>query len=541
MNVIDDRNARGSSTKKEDRARLREIVRAMRKHKIGRQLSPIKLYDLICELGPTFVKLGQILSMRDDLLPREYCEQLSNLRSDVQPLDFSTIKMVLETELGGPVEKFFLSVDETARGSASIAQVHAAILADGQEAVLKIQRPGIYERMERDISLFRRVIGRLKVFIPTLNNMIDLDGVILEIWHTAQKEMDFLHEANNMERFATLHKDTPHTRAPRVFRELTTPLLLVMELIRGLPIDRPDELKKVGVDSTKLSKDFVNCYCKQIMDDGFFQADPHPGNLLYSDGDIVWLDLGMMGELSYTESLMLRKAVEAAIYHDVEQLKEIILDLAAIEGHQEQDVDHQVLFEEIDRMLSKYVAMPMEEMNMGEIFQEFLQIASGHGLTMPAAVTLLGRSILTIQGTLVLMDPTVNFARLMRDYVERAHLSPGEIRARIGKQLRKMGGSLEKATDLPQDAAMLVKNVARGRLKFQIEWSRGKQEIEAERRRGNKLIATLIAAALLLFSAILLAVDSRLTKGLAVGGLSLALLIALGLLITITKEGRERR
>lgn len=499
MNVIDDRNARGSSTKKEDRARLREIVRAMRKHKVGRRLSPIKLYDLICELGPTFVKLGQILSMRDDLLPKEYCEQLSNLRTDVQPLDFPTIKMVLETELGGPVEQFFRSVEETAKGSASIAQVHAAILADGQEVVLKIQRPGIYERMERDISIFRRVTRQLKIFIPTLNNMIDLDEMILEIWHTAQKEMDFLNEARNMERFAALHKDTPHTRAPRVFRELTTPLLLVMEWIRGLPVDRPDELKAVGVDSTKLSKDLINCYCKQIMDDGFFQADPHPGNLLYSDGDIVWLDLGMMGEMSYAESLMLRKAVEAAIYHDVERLKEVILDLAAIEGRGEQDVDHQVLFEEIDRMLSKYIAMPMEEMNMGEIFQDFLQIASSQGLTMPSAVTMLGRSILTIQGTLVLMDPTVNFAQLMRDYVERTRLRPGELRARIGKELRKITGSLEKAIDLPQDTALLVKNVSRGRLKFQIEWSRAKQDIEAERRKENKLIAALIVAALLLF------------------------------------------
>ncbi|MGI6544963.1 MAG: ABC1 kinase family protein [Fastidiosipilaceae bacterium] len=539
MNVIDDRNARGSSTKKEDRARLREIVRAMRKHKVGRRLSPIKLYDLICELGPTFVKLGQILSMRDDLLPKEYCEQLSNLRTDVQPLDFPTIKMVLETELGGPVEQFFRSVEETAKGSASIAQVHAAILADGQEVVLKIQRPGIYERMERDISIFRRVTRQLKIFIPTLNNMIDLDEMILEIWHTAQKEMDFLNEARNMERFAALHKDTPHTRAPRVFRELTTPLLLVMEWIRGLPVDRPDELKAVGVDSTKLSKDLINCYCKQIMDDGFFQADPHPGNLLYSDGDIVWLDLGMMGEMSYAESLMLRKAVEAAIYHDVERLKEVILDLAAIEGRGEQDVDHQVLFEEIDRMLSKYIAMPMEEMNMGEIFQDFLQIASSQGLTMPSAVTMLGRSILTIQGTLVLMDPTVNFAQLMRDYVERTRLRPGELRARIGKELRKITGSLEKAIDLPQDTALLVKNVSRGRLKFQIEWSRAKQDIEAERRKENKLIAALIVAALLLFSAILLTVDSRLTKGLAVAGLSLAPVIAVGLLITVYKERRR--
>ena len=539
MNVIDDRNARGSSTKKEDRARLREIVRAMRKHKVGRRLSPIKLYDLICELGPTFVKLGQILSMRDDLLPKEYCEQLSNLRTDVQPLDFPTIKMVLETELGGPVEQFFRSVEETAKGSASIAQVHAAILADGQEVVLKIQRPGIYGRMERDISIFHRVTRQLKIFIPTLNNMIDLDEMILEIWHTAQKEMDFLNEARNMERFAALHKDTPHTRAPRVFRELTTPLLLVMEWIRGLPVDRPDELKAVGVDSTKLSKDLINCYCKQIMDDGFFQADPHPGNLLYSDGDIVWLDLGMMGEMSYAESLMLRKAVEAAIYHDVERLKEVILDLAAIEGRGEQDVDHQVLFEEIDRMLSKYIAMPMEEMNMGEIFQDFLQIASSQGLTMPSAVTMLGRSILTIQGTLVLMDPTVNFAQLMRDYVERTRLRPGELRARIGKELRKITGSLEKAIDLPQDTALLVKNVSRGRLKFQIEWSRAKQDIEAERRKENKLIAALIVAALLLFSAILLTVDSRLTKGLAVAGLSLAPVIAVGLLITVYKERRR--
>ena len=216
--------------------RLREMVDVLRKYDVVRGLSPEKLRHILEDLGPTFVKLGQVMSMRPDFLPQEYCDELIKLQSEAKPLPFDTIIETIEQEYSRKWDKVFASVDETVLGSASIAQVHSAVLASGERVVVKVQRPGIYKIMSRDMVLLKRAARLVKV-VSHSQDVIDFDMVLDEMWSIAKQEMDFLIEADHIEEFAHLNHDDMFVSCPHVYRELTTQHILVMEYIDGVPID----------------------------------------------------------------------------------------------------------------------------------------------------------------------------------------------------------------------------------------------------------------------------------------------------------------
>ena len=230
----------------QNRQRLREIVDVVRKHDILHGITPEKLCAIIEDLGPTFIKLGQILSMRSDILPRDYCEALKKLRSNVSPMPFEQVQRVVETSYGCPMEEVFASFDEKALGSASIAQAHAAILKSGERVVVKVQREGIHEVMSRDIILLKQACKVLK-YTPA-GSLVDFNQVLDEMWVVAQEEMNFQTEAANLERFHALNQDVVFVTSPILYRAYTTTNVLVMERIDGMGIDERDKLVEAGYE-----------------------------------------------------------------------------------------------------------------------------------------------------------------------------------------------------------------------------------------------------------------------------------------------------
>ena len=255
-------------------SRLREMTAVLHKHEITRGVTPEKLRLILEDLGPTYIKLGQIMSMHSDILPKRYCDELMRLHSEVAPMPFSEVAEVLEESYGYPWTEVFSEIEEAPIGSASIAQVHRARLHTGEEVVVKVQRKGIYEVMARDIGLLHKAAKLLPV--PNLRGLVDLDMVLDELWTTTQEEMNFLTEASNAEEFARRNKDVAFVETPRLYREHTTTHVLVMEYIDGFPIDAKDELLENGYDLKEIGSKFVDNYIKQVMDDGFFHAE-NPG------------------------------------------------------------------------------------------------------------------------------------------------------------------------------------------------------------------------------------------------------------------------
>lgn len=259
----------------ENRQRLKEIMEVVRRHEMVKGITPDKLCAMLEELGPTFIKLGQILSMRSDFLPAEYCTALTKLRSQVAPMPFAQVASIVEASYGRPLSDVFAAFDETALGSASIAQAHAAVLASGESVVVKVQREGIHDVMSRDIMLLKHACKALK-YAPG-NDLVDMNRVLDEMWLVAQEEMNFQTEAANLERFYAANKEVAFVSSPKLYREYTTTRVLVMERIDGLSLEDHAVLTEAGYDLSEIGEKLADNYIKQIMDDGFFHADPHPG------------------------------------------------------------------------------------------------------------------------------------------------------------------------------------------------------------------------------------------------------------------------
>ena len=321
---------------KEYRTRLKEITSVLHKYGITRGITPQKLRMILEDLGPTYIKIGQIMSLHSDILPKRYCDELMCLRSEVTPMEFPEVKEVIEQAYGCPWNEIFAFISDTPLGSASIAQVHRAELLSGEQVVIKVQRTGIYEIMARDIGLLRKAV---KLMPPiSLKGMADFDQVLDELWNVTREEMNFLTEASNMEEFARRNADVVYVRTPKLYQEYTTMHVLVMEYIEGPVIDDKEKLLAGGYDLEEIGIKLIDNYIKQVMEDGFFHADPHPGNVKIQDGKIVWIDMGMMGRLTERDKELIGKAIRGIAENDIGMIQEAVMALGEFKEKPDQSV-----------------------------------------------------------------------------------------------------------------------------------------------------------------------------------------------------------
>ena len=484
--------------RKEDQGsatRLREMVEVLRARDIVHGITPEKLRLILEDLGPTFVKLGQIMSMRPDFLPQEYCDELMKLQTEANPLPFSVIEKVIEQEYQRRWTRIFRSIDEEALGSASIAQVHCAVLLDGEKVVIKVQRPGVHDIMSKDIVLLKRAAGILKILGPA-QDVVDFSMVLDELWAIAKQEMDFVMEANHIEEFRHANQDADFVSCPKVYRHLTTQHVLVMEYVDGIQIDDVAGLKAAGIDARRIGERLGENYVKQIVEDGYFHADPHPGNIWVRGGKIVWLDLGMMGRLSNKDRAAIRKAIFALAQHDVFEMKAAVLSL----GVPQERIDHARLYQDIDALIAQYGDLDFRSLKMGILSRQIMNVLRSHHIAIAPGISMFCRGVMTIEGVMRLVCPEVSFVEIFARSMELSFAKGFNWREEAGKAKREGYILLRKSLQLPEQISDILKMTLSGQTKVNLELTGADEPLARLNKMINKLIIALLSAALLLGS-----------------------------------------
>lgn len=476
--------------RKENRERMGEILRVLRRHGVVRGLTPEKLCSVIEDLGPTFIKLGQILSMRSDILPKNYCEALTRLRCNVKPMPYEEVSEILNAAYGRPVEEVFSEFDQKALGSASIAQAHKAVLKTGEKVVVKVQRSGIHEIMSRDIILLRHACRLLK-YTP-MEGLLDFNTLLDEMWTVTQQEMDFLVEADNLEKFHKLNEGVAFATCPALYRDYTVKNVLVMEYIEGFDSDDKKTLIDNGYDLSEIGTKLADNYIKQIMDDGFFHADPHPGNIKIRDGKIVWIDMGMMGVLTPHERKLISKAIAGIATNDINSCIDAILGL----GVYKTPPDKRKLFRDVDSLLIKYVSADLGTMDLSKVFEDIAEIMKANGIAMPSELAMLPRGLATIEGLIADLAPQTNILAILQARIEHTMLKDFDFKAELIHDARAFYASAHKAVEIPALAADLLRLMLKGDTNFEIEHHIGNDAKELALNIVRKLCAALLAASL---------------------------------------------
>ena len=472
--------------------RLGEIIEVLRRNEITREMTPEKLCAVIEELGPTFIKLGQILSMRSDFLPAAYCEALTRLRTQVEPMPYEQVEAILEDAYGHPLQDIFASFEQNALGSASIAQVHAAELVSGEKVVVKVQRQGIHETMNRDIVLLKKAAEIIK-YTPH-KGLVDFNRVLDEMWIVAQQEMNFLTEAQNLETFAQMNKDVVYLSVPKLFPNYCTSTTLVMERILGIPIDDHEALLRAGYDLNEIGSKLADNYVKQITEDGFFHADPHPGNIRIQDGKIVYLDMGMMGTLSEKDRRTISQAVEGVARNNPEACMDAVLQLGVVHG----EIDRRRLYRDCETMLDRYGSMDLGSMDLSIVMKDIMEIMKAHQIGMPGGLSMLVRGLATIEGVVVNIAPSINVTQVATARISRAFLRDFDWKSALSRDAHAVYESAYKALDIPALISDALKTALRGEGVLGVEHQFGDQAAELVRENVKKICAAIISAALIL-------------------------------------------
>lgn len=495
-------SAAWSQNRRQGRAkRLAQIAGITHKYDIPRSMTPAKLRMALEELGPTFVKVGQILSMRSEILSEEYCNELAKLKSDADPMPFNLVKATVEHEYHCPIDKVFSFIDPQPLGSASLAQVHRATLITGEDVAIKVQRPGVKETMAQDIEIIRFVANAATKIASQNSQIIDFMGVVDELWETFQSETDFTVEAKNLQEFKAFANDYAYMDCPRPYMHLCTQHIVVMDYIDGIPISDFAALRKEGYDLEEIGTKLVDNYATQVLDRGFFHADPHSGNIIIRGGQIVLIDLGMVGRISSEMRSILRQMIFAVPRKDSVTLEEGLLRLADISSSGQQ-VDNAALLADIDLIISDFGTVDLNDLDIGKFIMSMMQLASRNKLKLPGSITTVARSLVTLEGLVNQLMPQANIIDIITSHVISS-VKPADY---VKQEAKKLGlesqtalyGALNAMTEAGTAARMLT----RGQLKTNLELVGSEEPLRQLSFMVDRLTIALIVVGLYVGSSI---------------------------------------
>lgn len=479
------------------------MTSVLKKYKITQGLTPEKLRLILQELGPTYIKLGQIMSLHSDILPKEYCEELMKLCSDVEPMPFEQVEEVLYESFGCKWNEIFSRIDKKPLGAASIAQVHYAVLKNGDEVVVKVQRKGIHDIMSRDITMLHKAV-RLVPPVP-IKGIVDFDMVLDEMWAVAQEEMNFLTEASNMEEFARNNKDIVFAATPCLYREYTTSCVLVMEYIDGYRIDDKENLQKDGYDLNEIGSKLVDNYIKQVIEDGFFHADPHPGNVHIRDGKIVWMDMGMMGRLSERDKKEIGKAVTGIALNDIGMIQDAVLAVGDFRG----EPDTVRLYKDIRMLIDKYGNQEMGQIDVAVFMQELMEIMKTNKIALPHGFTMLARGLTQMEGVLADIAPSINMVEIAAARLKEQMWQNFDWKSELKNTGKTLYKSAHRAITLPQQLARILEEYERGQTRINLDMHSSDQLSGLLHRLVRNIVMGLWVMALLISSSIVCTTDMK--------------------------------
>ena len=495
-----DPEGRFNLSRKTRMRRLREIYAIVQKHHFLKGFSPEEFRAMLEDLGPSFVKIGQTLSTRSEILPKAYCDELAKLQTECDPLPFEQILVALDEIYGDARGDVFDAIDPTPLGSASLAQVHKARLATGETVAVKIQRPGVKATMAQDIDIMRMVARQASRFMKD-EQMLDLRDVVEELWATFLEETDFAREAANLEEFARLNEDVAFIDCPKVYPELCGEYVLVMEYVDGIPIMAVDRLREAGYDLEEIGQKILDNYATQILDHGFFHADPHPGNLLIRNGKIVYIDLGIMGRLSPRDRAGFGGIIEAVGMESAAELKDALLSFAIAKDNSV--IGHTRFLADLDLLLSDYGSCDVADIDIGMFLNDILLLTRSCKVTLPASITSVSRGIVTLEGTIAPFIPNDNVVSIINAHIQRSKSVRGELAQAMEDLALSLRSSSKGMLDAARFSGEALKMLTRGQLKMNMEVLGSEAPLSKLAKIINRLTIGIIIAGLFIGSSML--------------------------------------
>jgi ubiquinone biosynthesis protein len=455
------------------------------------------------ELGPTFVKFGQIVSSRRDLVTDEYYVELCKLQTEVAPFPSKEVRSIIANELGKPVSKLFKKFDDKPVGSASVAQVHAAQLPEGARVAVKIQRPDIEEVIELDLAVLLDLARFVDRHVPEISAVNPI-GVVLEFSSTLRKELDFNNEASNIERFGAQFANNRWIKVPRVFRELTTSQVLTMEFISGYEIMDVSALKRAGIDPVALSEHITELIYEQVFDHGFFHGDPHPGNMLVLPGGVAGLlDYGMMGSFSPPFRSSIAYLIAGLTEKNHQEVMDSILEMSE-EGFAPNPGR---MLSDVEAFSEQHLNQPLRDIKLGDVLNKLLEMLRNNQLRMKGSFYLGVKALTQVEAIGRALNPDLNFVRLGEPYAMR-QIEGKYHPSRIFALARKLfGESLDFLEDFPHDFRQLYQRIKHGKINIPLQHKIDPEGFEPLRKTldsiANRLTNAILTASVLICSSIL--------------------------------------
>lgn len=505
---------------------------------IERLTQPERLRLAMVELGPTFIKLGQILSTRPDIIPKEYADEFGKLQDKVPSIPFEEIEVQIQRELGYPVAELFSDFSPIPIAAASIAQVHRGRLKTGEEVVIKIRRPGIKQIVETDVDILMGLAYLIENHIPNAE-IYDPINVVKEFRRTINREMDFTREGHTIGRFSVNFADSTTVHVPRVQWHLTGEGLLTMEYIDGIKVSNLEKLREAGYDLKEIARNGADAFLKQVLVDGLFHGDPHPGNFFILPGNrICMLDYGMVGRLDSDLKYQLADLLLAILQRDVDN----VISLLLYSGDITEDINTKHLKRDLSELIDDYYEIPLQEINAGKLLTEFIEVLTHYRIKFPADLMLLGKALITMEGIGRQLDPDFNMIVHLRPFMEklvRDKVTP----ANVSKELLRVAQSYGAlAKNLPRDLKEFINRVNRNKFKINLE-HRGLEKLITDLdKSSNRLSFSLLIAALIVGSSLIMQTNKGpLLLGFPILGFlgySIAGFLGLWLAIAILRSGR---
>ena len=477
-----------------------QMINRKPREQIDKLSRPERLRMSLEELGPTFIKFGQVLSTRSDFIPPEYLFELAKLQDDVPPFSYEDVESIFLAEMGHKPEELFAEFKREPVAAASIGQVHEGVLRDGDKVVVKVQRPEIEKIIAVDLEILAHIAALMEKYLEELQGHRPT-SIVEEFARTISKEIDYSVEIGNIERFAKQFERNKTIYVPEVYRDLSCERILTMENIQGLKASDVDQLRKQGADLPLVAERGTNLIMEQIFVHGFFHADPHPGNIfILPDNLICFLDFGMMGRLSRQNRDDFTDLVLYIVARNERKVMESVLKLT---NHYE-DINRDALSRDLSEMLDRYLYLPLKELDAGKILQDLLELVSRHQIFFKPNFYLMMKAITTVEGVGRILDPDLELLKLAQPFMKKVKSD----RLRLNRIAEEAGLAtseyIDLLRDLPEELRSILSQLRQGRMKLEFE-HRGLSDLRvALDQVSNRISFAIVLASLIIGSSLII-------------------------------------